>query len=154
MRCRPPGRQGCSKSAKSQRPYKEENTGLGTNNHFSAVVKGDVEAPGEVTPKNSLSAKHTDDGRMSSLISQLCNLYLTQIGGSKDACDVIGEGKAQIAVWRFAIGHKVFGDNQVAIKAGIKECLNRLSTLVEDNGNRKVGEMRVGKCWLLLPHSH
>ena len=131
----------------------EENGELGTNNHLSAVVKRDPEVPGKVTADNGFSTKHTDDCRIDSHISKLCNFYPAQVGGSKDTRYLIGEGKPQIAVWRFAIGHQTFGDNQIAIKAGIKERLNRLSALVEDNGDGNVGEMRAGK-GLFLTHNH
>ena len=73
-----------------------------------------MEVPGEVPAKNGLRAKDTDDSRMFSHISKLGNLYSAQVGGSKDACCLIGEGKPQIAVRRFAIGHQTFRDNQIA----------------------------------------
>ena len=63
---------------------------------------------------------------------------------------MIGERIPEIAVRRFAISHKIFGDNQITIKAGIKERLNRVSALVEDNGDGNIGEVRAGKCRLFL----
>ena len=107
------------------------------------MVKGDLEVPDEVTANNCFRAKDTDDSHMFSHISKLGNFYPAEIGGSKDACCLIGEGKPQIAVRGLAIGHQTFGDNQVAIKAGIKKRLNGFNPLVQDNGDRNVGEMRV-----------
>ena len=57
------------------------------------MVKCDVEEPGEIPAKNGFRAKHADDSRMLSHISKLCNLSPAQVGWSKDARDVIGEGK-------------------------------------------------------------
>jgi len=109
------------------------------------VVKADVEAPGKVTANNGFRAKHTNDCRIDLRVSKLCNFYPAQVGGSKHACDVIGECKPQIAIWQFAIGHETFGNNQIAVKAGIKKRLNRLSAFVEDNGDGNIGEMSAGK---------
>ena len=113
--------------------WQEKNKGLGTNAHLSAVVKSDPEAAGKVTANNGFSAKHTDDCRIYPRVSKLCNFYPAKVGGSKHACYLIGEGKPQVAVWRFAIGHQTFGDNQIAIKAGIKKRLNSFTPLVQDN---------------------
>ena len=96
-----------------------------------AVVESYLKVPSEVTANNSFRAKHTDDCCIYSRISKLRNFYPTQVRGSKHARDLIGEGKPQIAVWRFAIGHKIFGDNQIAIKAGIKKRLNSLRGCLE-----------------------
>ena len=117
------------------------------------MVKDDVEAPGKVPTKNGFHAKDTDDGRMLSHIAKPGNLYSAKVGGSKHTRYVIGEGQPQIAIRGFTIGHQTFGDNQIAIKTGIKERLNRLSALIEDNGDGHVGEMRAGK-GLFLAHSH
>jgi len=51
---------------------------------------------------------------------------------------LIGERIPEIAVWRFAIGHEPFRDNQIAIKASIKERLNRFSALVEKNSDGNI----------------
>jgi hypothetical protein len=47
-----------------------DNRYLGTNPHFSTVVKGDVKVPGEVPAKNGFRAKDTDDCRILSTISK------------------------------------------------------------------------------------
>ena len=96
-----------------------------------AVVESYLKVPSEVTANNSFRAKHTDDCWIFPHISKLCNFYLAEVRGSKDACDLIGEGKPQIAVRGLAIGHQTFGDNQVAIKAGIKKRLNSLRGCLE-----------------------
>ena len=62
---------------------------------MSAMVKGDVEVPSEVTANKRFRAKHTDDCWIFPHISKLCNFYLAEVRGSKDACDLIGEGKPQ-----------------------------------------------------------
>ena len=55
---------GVSTGGKGRFLSEEENMGLGMDNHFPAVVKGDVEVPGEVTANNGFRAKHTDDCRI------------------------------------------------------------------------------------------
>jgi hypothetical protein len=54
--------------------------GLVTNNHLSAVVKGDVEVSSDVTANNSLFTKHTNDCRMFPRISKLCNFDTAKVG--------------------------------------------------------------------------
>jgi hypothetical protein len=122
--------------------------------HLSAVVKGNVEMPGEITANNRFCAKHTDDSRILSPLSQIRNFYFAKIGWSKNARCLISEFIPEVAVWRFAIGHETFGNNQIAIKAGIQERLNGLSTLVEGNSDGNVGKTRAGKCRLSRTHNH
>ena len=126
---------------------------LELNTYFSAMIKRDLEVPGEVPAKNGFRAKDTDDCRILSPISKPGNFYPTKIGGSKDACFLIGECIPEIAVWRFAIGHQALRNNQIAIKAGIKKRLNRFSAFVEDNGDGNIGEMSARKCFCFA-HSH
>jgi hypothetical protein len=44
-----------------ERCCQEESGELGANHYMSAVVKRDLEVPGEITANDSLSAKHTND---------------------------------------------------------------------------------------------
>ena len=48
--------------------------------HLSAMVKGDVEILSEVPAKNGFCAKDSDDCRMFSHISKLCNFYPAEVG--------------------------------------------------------------------------
>ena len=95
-----------------ERARAKDNRFLGTNPQFPTVVESDVEVPSEVPAKNGFRTKDTDDSRILSTISKPGNFYPTEIGGSKDACFLIGERIPEIAVRRFAISHKIFGDTE------------------------------------------
>jgi hypothetical protein len=59
--------------------------------HLSAVVKGDVKVPGEITANYCFRAKHTDDSRILSPLSQIRDFYFAKVGWSKDARCLISE---------------------------------------------------------------
>jgi hypothetical protein len=103
------------------------------------VVESYLKVPSEVTANNRFSAKHTDDCRIYPRVSKFCDFYPAQVGGSKHARYLISQGEPQIAVRGFAIGHQTFGDNQIAIKAGIKKRLNSFNPLVQDNYDGNIG---------------
>ena len=102
------------------------------------MVKGDPEMPGEVTANNRFITKHANNYRIYSRVSKLCNFRPAKVCRSKDARYLISQGKTQIAIWGFAIRHQTFGDDQIAIKAGIQERLNSLSALIQDNSDGNI----------------
>jgi len=75
----------------SERARAGDNRFLGTNNHLSAVVKSDVEAPNAVTATNRFRTQHTDDCRMFPRVSTLRNFDPAKGGGSKDARGIYPE---------------------------------------------------------------
>jgi hypothetical protein len=103
---------------------------------LSAVVKSAVEVPGEVTANNSFRAKHTDDCRIDPRVSKLCNFYPAKVGGSKDACNVIGESQPSIAVRGFALSSGQPGESgsipsiSTPYLLSCPACLQRLPQLV------------------------
>ena len=103
---------------------------------MSAVVKGAVEAPSEVTAHKRSRAKHADECRIDLRVAKLCTFSPAQVGGSTHACDVIGEGQPQRAVRRLALspGHPGERGSPPSVstlyRLSCPACLQRLPQLV------------------------
>ena len=103
---------------------------------MSAVVKGDVKAPSEVTANKRCRAKHADDCRINPRVSKLGNFYPAKVGGSKHACYLIGEGKPPIAVRGLALSPGQPGESgsipsvSTPYLLSCPACLQRLPQLV------------------------